>query len=263
MRVERLFILMLLAIMLSGCSGSLFERTKAHKNSQTAPYKITNSQMRNRWFYPQKHYEYSEIGYASHYGGGDNTHGRLTASGEMFDNNRLTAAHRTLPIPTIVRVTNLENGRSVILKVNDRGPFHETHKRIIDVSDRAAKLLGFHKHGLTRVRVTVLVDESIRVATNHGSYRDNLKRSHHKRQRLVLANYKKKRRYLPSGRKTNKRPYRVIQKKKKQSRYAVLPPRQSYAVKLTSRASSPSSIQMAYSSAASIIPKMSPFRKYY
>jgi rare lipoprotein A len=78
-------------------------------------------------------------------------HGRLTANGEVFDMNSITAAHPTLPIPSYVRVTNLRNNRSIIVRVNDRGPFHEN--RVIDVSVRAAKLLDFHQYGITRVKV--------------------------------------------------------------------------------------------------------------
>ena len=75
-----------------------------------------------------------------------------TADGEIFDANALTAAHRTLPMPVNVRVTNLENGKSLVLRVNDRGPFAKG--RIIDVSERAAHLLGFYRQGTARVRVT-------------------------------------------------------------------------------------------------------------
>ena len=95
--------------------------------------------------------------------------GRLTANGEIFDLNQLTAAHTTLPMPSIVQVTNLENGRSLQLRVNDRGPFVDG--RLIDVTRRAAQLLGFENKGTTRVRVTVLKDESIAAAEEamHGA----------------------------------------------------------------------------------------------
>lgn len=78
-------------------------------------------------------------------------HGRKTASGEVYDMEALTAAHRTLPFGTQVRVTNLSNGRSVVLRINDRGPFKSG--RIIDVSLRAARDLGFIDDGVTKVRV--------------------------------------------------------------------------------------------------------------
>ncbi len=97
---------------------------------------------------------FHEIGVASWYG--EPYHGRRTANGEVYDMNQMTAAHRTLPLPTYVRVTNLENARSVILRVNDRGPFIDG--RIIDVSYGAAQLLGFVRQGLVRVQVDEVVD---------------------------------------------------------------------------------------------------------
>ncbi len=93
-----------------------------------------------------------EVGVASWYG--VPYHGRTTASGETYDMNDLTAAHPSLPFGARVRVTNLDNGRSLVLKINDRGPFVE--RRIIDVSKRAAQELGFLHDGLARVRVEVL-----------------------------------------------------------------------------------------------------------
>lgn len=95
---------------------------------------------------------YSEEGRASWYG--INHHGKKTASGQPFDKNALTAAHRTLPLDTRLRVTNLENGRSVEVVVNDRGPFVDG--RLIDVSEAAARALGFAKDGVARVRVEEL-----------------------------------------------------------------------------------------------------------
>jgi len=107
-------------------------------------------------YYPQEDYEYNEVGVSSWYG--KDFHAKKTANGEKYDMNSLTAAHKTLPLPSIVRVTNLENGRSLILRVNDRGPF--VNNRIIDVSKRGAKLLGFQQQGTTKVRVQILEEES-------------------------------------------------------------------------------------------------------
>ena len=87
---------------------------------------------------------------------------RRTANGEIFNKNELTAAHKTLPLPTLARVTNLENGRSIVVRINDRGPF--SGSRIIDVSQRAAQLLGFEQKGTAKVRVQVLADESKAIA---------------------------------------------------------------------------------------------------
>lgn len=115
------------------------------------PYKVNG-----RWYYPKEDFEYVETGIASWYG--PQFHGKRTANGEIFDQNQVTAAHPTLPLPSAVRVTNLENGRSIMLRINDRGPF--ARGRIIDLSRRAAQLLGFEKNGTAKVRVEILANES-------------------------------------------------------------------------------------------------------
>lgn len=111
-------------------------------------------------YYPKESYDHVETGIASWYGPG--FHGKRTASGEHFDTGELTAAHRTLQMPSLVRVTNLDNGRSVIVRVNDRGPF--ARGRVIDVSQRAAELLGFKNQGTAKVKLEVLPQESLRLA---------------------------------------------------------------------------------------------------
>jgi len=102
-----------------------------------------------RTYVPREARDYREEGLASWYG--DKFHGRRTANGEVFDMDSLSAAHPTLPIPSYVRVTNLDNRRSVVVRVNDRGPYHGD--RVIDVSIGAARALGFHHRGTARVRV--------------------------------------------------------------------------------------------------------------
>jgi len=102
-----------------------------------------------RIYVPEENVGYHEEGTASWYG--DDFHGRLTANGEVFDMASLTAAHPTLPMPCYARVTNLVNGKSLIVRVNDRGPYHGN--RLIDVSNRAAELLEFKNYGVARVRV--------------------------------------------------------------------------------------------------------------
>ncbi|WP_293379303.1 septal ring lytic transglycosylase RlpA family protein [Natronospirillum sp.] len=99
---------------------------------------------------------YVEEGYASWYG--EKFHGHTTSNGETYDMYKLSAAHTTLPLPTFVRVTNLENGREVVARVNDRGPFHDN--RIIDMSYAAAIRLGFAEQGVARVRVEALTPGS-------------------------------------------------------------------------------------------------------
>ncbi len=112
-----------------------------------APYQIDG-----RWYTPKVEPDYVEVGVASWYG--DAFHGRLTANGEIFDKGRISAAHRTLPMPTVVEVQNLENGRRIVVRVNDRGPFAKD--RIIDLSHAAADALGFTEKGTAKVRVRYL-----------------------------------------------------------------------------------------------------------
>lgn len=102
-----------------------------------------------RVYVPQENANYRAEGLASWYG--DDFHGRLTANGEVFDMASLSAAHPTLPIPSYARITNLSNGRSLVVRVNDRGPYHGN--RLIDVSNKAAELLEFKHKGTARVRV--------------------------------------------------------------------------------------------------------------
>ncbi|MBT7942196.1 MAG: septal ring lytic transglycosylase RlpA family protein, partial [Alphaproteobacteria bacterium] len=137
--------LVLLLVVLSACAETQFliattKRVTGSAEDASSPrYKIGDPyQIQGVWYYPAEDFEYEETGIASWYG--TQFHGRRTANGETYDMNALTAAHRTLPMPSFVRVTNMENGRSLILKVNDRGPF--ARSRIIDISRRGAQLLG-------------------------------------------------------------------------------------------------------------------------
>lgn len=114
-------------------------------------------QVENIWYYPREQPDYDETGIASWYG--PTFYGKHTANGEMYDGNQLTAAHKTLPMPVNVRVTNLDNGKSLIVRVNDRGPF--ARGRIIDLSKRAAELLDVVQTGTARVRVTYLARADI------------------------------------------------------------------------------------------------------
>jgi rare lipoprotein A len=108
------------------------------------PYQIDG-----QWFTPQEDPSYDRVGNASYYA--SEFHGRRTSNGEIFDMWALTAAHPTLPLPCYVYVTNLDNGRTLLLRVNDRGPY--ARGRLIDVSKTAARYLGFEVRGTTRVRV--------------------------------------------------------------------------------------------------------------
>ena len=151
-----LIILFALTAVLPACAQLQFGAELAKQGKRTAaggiykvgkPYKIAGE-----WYYPRENTKYDNIGIASWYG--PKFQGRRTANGEIFDMNLLTAAHPTLPMPVMVQVTNLENGRSMKLRVNDRGPFKKN--REIDLSRRAAEILGFKDKGTARVRVKYL-----------------------------------------------------------------------------------------------------------
>lgn len=125
---------------------SLIARSSDHQKVGN-PYEVAGLR-----YVPRRDDDYDEVGIGSWYG--PNFHGRPTANGEVFDQHQMTAAHTTLPIPSIAEVTNLENGRSVIVRVNDRGPFVDD--RIIDLSRAAAEELDYRSRGLARVRVRYL-----------------------------------------------------------------------------------------------------------
>lgn len=106
-------------------------------------------QVRGKWYTPKEDKKYAKVGTASWYG--DAFHGRLTANGEVYNVADITAAHPTMPLPSYARVTNLGNGSSVIVRVNDRGPYHDG--RLIDLSKRAADMLGYSSVGIAKVKV--------------------------------------------------------------------------------------------------------------
>lgn len=175
--LSRVFLVASAAFLLSACAETQLVIHSAKELSGTTGasgvastkgrYKVGNPyQIQGTWYYPAEDFEYVETGISSWYG--PKFHGKLTANGETYDMNALTAAHRTLPMPSIVRVINLKNGRSLKLRVNDRGPF--ARSRIIDVSRRAAQLLGFQRQGTAKVRVEIISDESqqIKLAAMNG-----------------------------------------------------------------------------------------------
>ncbi|MGZ9097839.1 MAG: septal ring lytic transglycosylase RlpA family protein [Micavibrio sp.] len=164
----RILTLVIATLILSGCTEVEFASHIA-KNAMGGPATTTQKgafkvgkpyQIQGKTYYPKESYDLVETGIASWYGPG--FQGKPTASGERFDTNELTAAHRTLQMPSLVRVTNLDNGKSVIVRVNDRGPF--SRGRVIDVSERAASLLGFKNAGTAKVKLEVLSQESLQLA---------------------------------------------------------------------------------------------------
>ncbi len=163
---------MCVALLLAGCSSQPPQKPagSAENSEDTAvrlaralepgykigrPYRIAG-----QWYKPKEQFDLVQSGVASWYGPG--FHGRLTANGERYDMHAFTAAHRTLQLPSVVRVKNLENGKAIIVRVNDRGPYIDG--RVIDLSRKAAEALDVHEKGLANVQVTVLPEHSRRIA---------------------------------------------------------------------------------------------------
>lgn len=167
----RLIFLISACFVMSGCqTGNQTPVTGLCRSCK--PYYVRGS-----WHHPQKFYEYSEEGLASWYG--PRFHDKKKASCERFDQHSMNAAHRTLPLPTIVRVTNLENGKSVVVLVDDRGPYTYAG-RIIDLSMGAAKAIGCYQKGLARVRVESMVEDSKALSDylhKHRMGKEHLKRT--------------------------------------------------------------------------------------
>ena len=156
-------ILMAMSLTISGCSSN---RTASrdpfagigspiYKGNGPVPmgggrYQVGEPyQVAGRWFTPKEQPNYDKTGPASWYGEAFNR--RMTSNGEWFDMTRLTAAHPTLPLPSYAKVTNVNNGNTVIVRINDRGPF--VGPRIIDLSKQSASALGFKRQGTATVRV--------------------------------------------------------------------------------------------------------------
>lgn len=148
--MKRLWGFLVLALLV-GCSGPKTKASKDLCSGTKKPYTIQGVK-----YTPQDHYDYEEHGVASWYGPG--FHKRPTSCGSIYDMHSLTAAHKTLPIPSVVEVTNVDTGKNLVVVVNDRGPFVDD--RIIDLSKRAAQELGTHNKGLGKVRVRALPEES-------------------------------------------------------------------------------------------------------
>lgn len=156
MFTKRIVGLLIVGSFLAGCSGPGQKAVDDLCTGTKKPYQVNGI-----WYHPQEHYDYAETGVASWYGPG--FHKRPKSCGHTFDMHELSAAHKTLPIPSVVRVKNLENGKELKLVVDDRGPF--VSNRIIDLSKKAAIELGTHSKGLSRVSVEVIPHESEALAT--------------------------------------------------------------------------------------------------
>lgn len=141
-----------LTLILAGCSSAPRYGSQTTPGKKTPPERRTPTRQIPVDKSPQLSYQRSWIGLSSWYG--EDFHGKKTANGEIFDMHSLTAAHKTLPLGTQIRVTNLENNRSVVVRVNDRGPYVEG--RILDLSYGAAKALGFENMGTAKVHIQVI-----------------------------------------------------------------------------------------------------------
>ena len=155
-------------ILIQGCTSSVevaanlgkkYLIPKEEKKSIQKPiYKIGKKyNVGGKYYYPKKDLYYNKTGIASWYG--PKFHGKLTANGEIYNQYALTAAHKTLPLPSAVKVTNLKNNKSIVLRINDRGPF--VNERIIDLSSKAADILELKKEGTGLVRVQILRKKSL------------------------------------------------------------------------------------------------------
>lgn len=153
----RLALVLLAVASLAACATPRYPSHMAGAGSVSQPgqgrYKVGDPyQVGGVWYVPREQPDYDVVGIASWYG--DAFHLKATANGEIFDMNAVSGAHTTLPLPSIVEVTNLDNGRKLAVRVNDRGPF--VGDRIIDLSHEAARQLGYDRKGLARVRVRYL-----------------------------------------------------------------------------------------------------------
>ncbi len=163
-----LLALLVSSFLLSACQGTdtfsnrayeILSRQDPKNIRYKGHYKIGKKyKIKNKTYYPKEVTRYNKVGIASWYGGRYGFHGRKTANGDIYNKNMLTAAHRTLQLPSLVKVKNLENNRSIIVLVNDRGPYAKN--REIDLSERAATILGMKKKGIAKVRVKYLHSES-------------------------------------------------------------------------------------------------------
>ena len=199
----RLLIVLFLLFSLSSCAGKSFKQCsnqydKTYKGHIKigAPYSI-----KNITYIPKIEQHYDEIGQASWYG--DYFHCRKTANGELFNKEQFSAAHRTLPLPSVVKVTNLSNGKSIKVIVNDRGPFAK--ERIIDLSEKTAEALDMKRQGIATVRVQFLPKETNNLTSKIATSKKIFYSAKVKcKRKIVIARYKDQASALIAMRKTAK-----------------------------------------------------------
>ncbi len=161
-------LLFIICLFISSCSTNQnysnsdfrkFSKDDRGNNHYKGHYKVGNKyKVKNTSYKPREVKSYTQVGMASWYGKRDGFHGKKTANGDIYNRHMLTAAHKTLQLPSIVKVTNLSNKKSVIVLVNDRGPYSKG--RIIDISEKAAEMLDMKRQGTAKVKIKYLAKES-------------------------------------------------------------------------------------------------------
>ncbi|MBR6412127.1 MAG: septal ring lytic transglycosylase RlpA family protein [Alphaproteobacteria bacterium] len=171
-KIKLLWALPFVTCMLTGCSenGFWFRSGSDYDDisEQSVYYVGAPYRIKGVLYTPKEDMNYSEKGVATWYS--RDSQNRLTTNGEIFDDEKMTAAHKTLPLPSLVRITNLENGNTAIVRVNDRGP--AVNNRLIDVSRKTAEALEMPETGTTLVQVDILPDESRRLKEGLEEYKD-------------------------------------------------------------------------------------------
>ena len=170
----QLLVLIITGILLAGCEGgkkgqkNYYSLSKEDRTNTKykGHYKVGKAyKVKGKTYQPKQVKSYNKVGIASWYGT-RGFHGKKTANGDIYNKHMLTAAHRTLPLPSLVKVTNLANSKNLIVMVNDRGPY--SGSREIDVSEKAADLLGFKQKGTAKVKVQYLHNETQEFLKNIG-----------------------------------------------------------------------------------------------
>jgi rare lipoprotein A len=171
-KLNSVLALVIISILLCSCQSNSksfrnLSKDDKHSTKYKGHFKVgSHYNIKGEKYKPKKYNKYSKVGKASWYGHKDGTHGKKTANGDLYNKNLLTAAHKTLHMPSLVKVENLENGKALIVLVNDRGPY--AAGREIDVSEKAASLLGFKNKGTAQVKIEYLHSETKNLLNTFG-----------------------------------------------------------------------------------------------
>ncbi len=162
-KIITFFILIISCAVLCGCQGGGQYRKLSKEDSKNIKYKGHYKvggeyTIKNTTYKPKEVKSYTRVGMASWYGKKNGFHGKKTANGDLYNKNTLSAAHKTLQLPSLVKVTNLENNKSVVVMINDRGPYSKG--RIIDLSEKAAEIIDMKRKGTVKVKIEYLHAET-------------------------------------------------------------------------------------------------------